>query len=503
MRIFTILLSVFLLSTTAEAAADCSTPRAAVNSLFIGLDAESPVDGDFCFELSEENQSDAERLAGQLLQVLDAKGLFIQINDFPEEANPFDEASEPIEHYELHKELPILYVKKSDLGWNYAQESVNAVSGLYSETFSSISLWFQNLLPQFFSEPLLLNLRPWQMLWLSVLVFSGLFLGFLMHSVIGARIRKAIQNRGHKMDAALYARVRIPTILLSTGLMLLWGVSDLQLTIKPSLFLYYCAKGMISLSVVMLSLRLIDVFGRILEEKAAETEGRMDDQLVPVAIRVAKLFAALVGLIFVLQNIGVNVSALIASLGVGGIAIALAAKDTLANVFGSITIFTDRPFQVGDVVSIDGVVGSVEDVGLRSTRIRTPSNSLLSIPNATVANSKIDNLGARDFRRTKVILGLTYGTSTKDINAFVEGVRAILEATEEVKKDNYEVHFVEFGPSSLDIITSFYLKVEGWHHEMVVRSKINMEIIRLSEKLGVDFAFPSQSIYVESVPKKA
>jgi MscS family membrane protein len=285
--------------------------------------------------------------------------------------------------------------------------------------------------------------------------------------------------------------------------MLLWGVSDLQLTIKPSLFLYYCAKGMISLSVVMLSLRLIDVFGRILEEKAAETEGRMDDQLVPVAIRVAKLFAALVGLIFVLQNIGVNVSALIASLGVGGIAIALAAKDTLANVFGSITIFTDRPFQVGDVVSIDGVVGSVEDVGLRSTRIRTPSNSLLSIPNATVANSKIDNLGARDFRRTKVILGLTYGTSTKDINAFVEGVRAILEATEEVKKDNYEVHFVEFGPSSLDIITSFYLKVEGWHHEMVVRSKINMEIIRLSEKLGVDFAFPSQSIYVESVPKKA
>ena len=123
--------------------------------------------------------------------------------------------------------------------------------------------------------------------------------------------------------------------------------------------------------------------------KSRTDQGRMDDQLIPVAIRVAKLFAALIGLIFVLQNIGVNVSALIASLGVGGIAVALAAKDTLANVFGSITIFTDRPFQVGDAVNIDGVVGAVEEVGLRSTRIRTASNSVLSIPNAAVANAKL------------------------------------------------------------------------------------------------------------------
>jgi len=304
------------------------------------------------------------------------------------------------------------------------------------------------------------------------------------------------------MDDVLYARVRNPVILLTVGLVLLWGISDLQLTIKPSLFLYYIAKGLISLSVVLISMRLIDVFGRILEEKAAETEGRMDDQLVPVAIRVAKLFAAHIGLIFVLQNIGVNVSALIASLGVGGIAVALAAKDTLANVFGSITIFTDRPFQVGDAVNIDGVVGAVEEVGLRSTRIRTASNSVLSIPNAAVANAKIDNLGAREFRRVKVNLGLTYGTSTENITAFVEGVRNILSNTEEVNQGNAEVHFLEFGASSLDVMTSYYLRVDGWHDEMVVRSKINMEIIRLAETLGVDFAFPSQSLYVESLPSK-
>jgi MscS family membrane protein len=503
MRFLFLLFLALGLTPPAQAAADCTTPQSAVKSLFLGLGADSPQDSDFCFDLAAEDASESERLAGQLLQVLDARGLFIQMKAFPEEPNPVDEAGERIEHYALHADLPVIFVEKTESGWHYAQSATTAVGSLYSETFSGLSLWFQNLLPQIFSQPVLLNVRPWQALWLGILLFGGLFLGFLAHSVVGARIRQAIQNRGHKMDAELYARVRLPTLLLSTGGVLLWGVSDLQLTIKPSLFLHYAAKGMVSLAVVMLTMRLIDVFGRILEEKADATEGRMDDQLVPVAIRIAKLFAGLVGLIFVMQNIGVDVSALIASLGVGGIAIALAAKDTLANVFGSVTIFTDRPFQVGDTVKIDGVVGTVEEVGLRSTRIRTASNSLLSIPNATVANSNIDNLGARNYRRTKVTLGLTYGTSTEQITDFVEGVRGILESTETVKKDNYEVHFIEFGPSSLDIITSYYLSVDGWHDEMIVKSEINMNIIRLAEKLGVDFAFPSQSIYVESLPKRS
>ena len=229
----------------------------------------------------------------------------------------------------------------------------------------------------------------------------------------------------------------------------------------------------------------------------------MDDQLIPVAIRISKLFAALVGLIFVLQNIGVNVSALIASLGVGGIAVALAAKDTLANVFGSVTIFTDRPFQVGDAISINGNVGSVEEVGLRSTRIRTGANSLLTVPNAAVVNATIDNLGAREFRRVRATLGLTYGTPTETIEAFMKGVEKILESTEEVRKDNYVVHFVEFGPSSLDILVQYHLQVDGWSHELQVRTAINLEIIRLTEQLGVDFAFPSQSLYVETLPDKS
>ena len=501
--LFLIFLFLMSFGSSAYAAADCSTPRSAADSLFTGLAVESPSNADFCFATPSKSGSDAERLANQLLQVLDARGLFIQLNDLPNEAQPLTEDGQPTEHVALHRDLPEIYLVPENGAWQYSSDSMTAISELYRETFSAISLWFQNLLPKVFSEPLLLGVRPWQLLWFSVLIFSGLFIGFIAHSVVGARIRQAIEHAGHKMDASLYARVRVPTILLTTGAVLLWGVSDLQLTIKPSLFLYYCAKGMISLAVVLLSMRLIDVFGRILEERAAATEGRMDDQLIPVAIRISKLFAALVGLIFVLQNIGVNVSALIASLGVGGIAVALAAKDTLANVFGSVTIFTDRPFQVGDLVSINGHVGSVEEVGLRSTRIRTGANSLLTVPNASIVNATIDNLGAREFRRVKANLGLTYGTPTEKIEAFMAGIHEILESTEEVRKDNYEVHFLEFGPSSLDIFVNFHIKVDGWHHEMAVRSKINLDVIRLTERLGVDFAFPSQSLYVETLPQKS
>ena len=502
-HLFLLFVALLSLNSTAHAAADCSTPRQAADSLFTGLAAESPTDADFCFHSASNEDSDAERLANQLLQVLDARGLFIQLNELPNEAKPLNENEQPIEHVDLHPEIPEIYLVPQGDSWKYSEDSMSAISELYRDTFSGISLWFQNLLPKVFSEPMLLGLRPWQLLWFAVLLFSGLFIGFLAHSVVGARIRQAIEKAGHRMDAELYARVRVPTILLTTGTILLWGVSDLQLTIKPSLFLYYAAKGMISLAVVLLSMRLIDVFGRILEERAGETEGRMDDQLIPVAIRISKLFAALVGLIFVLQNIGVNVSALIASLGVGGIAVALAAKDTLANVFGSVTIFTDRPFQVGDAISINGNVGSVEEVGLRSTRIRTGANSLLTVPNAAVVNATIDNLGAREFRRVRATLGLTYGTPTEKIEAFMKGVEKILESTEEVRKDNYVVHFVEFGPSSLDILVQYHLQVDGWSHELQVRTAINLEIIRLTEQLGVDFAFPSQSLYVETLPDKS
>jgi MscS family membrane protein len=307
---------------------------------------------------------------------------------------------------------------------------------------------------------------------------------------------------GKEVDSALYKKLRRPTVWILLGIVLSWGIPDLQFKVEVSFVLFFIAKLLISLAAVLLAMRVIDVVAGIMEEKASATEGRMDDQLVPILVKMMRMFVGVLGLIFVLQNLGVNVSALVAGLGVGGIAIALAAKDTLANVFGSITIFTDQPFHVGDLVDIDGVIGSVEEVGLRSTRVRTPSGSVMTIPNARVANSKIDNIGAREYRRSRGVLGLSYSTAPADLTAFVEGFREILAASKDVVTEKTEVHFTDFGASSLDVMFSFYLDVPGWHDELVVRSEINMAIMDLAAKLSVSFAFPSQSLYIESMPKR-
>ena len=500
MRYLLVFLMLFGSIQNTAAAADCVSPRAAVESLFIGLGTESTSATDFCFDM--EDPEDSQRIAGLMLQILDAKGLFVQVADFSLESAPLDAEGFAIETFPIHGELQSVYVEKIGDNWEFSRDSLSDVPAIYAETFSSISLWIQNILPAVFLQPIVWDIRLWQVVWLSALVVSGWFLGWLSFRILCVWLAKAGKMFGKEVDSALYKKLRRPTVWILLGLVLSWGIPDLQFKVGVSLVLFFIAKLLISLAAVLLAMRVIDVVSGIMEEKASASEGRMDDQLVPILIKMMRMFVGVLGLIFVLQNLGVNVSALVAGLGVGGIAIALAAKDTLANVFGSITIFTDQPFHVGDLVDIDGVVGSVEEVGLRSTRVRTPSGSVMAIPNARVANSKIDNIGAREYRRSRGVLGLSYSTAPADLTAFVEGFREILAASKDVVTEKSEVHFTDFGASSLDVMFSFYLDVPGWHDELVAKSEINMAIMDLAAKLSVSFAFPSQSLYIESMPKR-
>ena len=164
-------------------------------------------------------------------------------------------------------------------------------------------------------------------------------------------------------------------------------------------------------------------------------------------------------------------------------------------------IFLDRPFHVGDwVILPGGVEGTVEEIGFRSTRVRTFYGSVVTVPNSQVTKGSIDNMGLRKHRRLKATIGLTYDTPPDRLQAMVEGIRAILAANPHIFKGSYEVHFRDFGPSSLDILVYSFLEVPDWHHELTERSRIFMEILRLAEHLGVRFAYPSTSLYVKSTP---
>ena len=180
------------------------------------------------------------------------------------------------------------------------------------------------------------------------------------------------------------------------------------------------AVGMLfSIGVFWILYGLVAPLERSLIKLTAKTESDLDDQLVPLVIKTSRIAIVILGLLTLIQELGINVFSLLAGLGVGGLAIALAAKDTAANFFGSLMILFDQPFKIGDWIKISDMEGTVEDIGFRSTRIRTFYDSQIIIPNSTVASSQIDNLGKRNFRRTVETLGLTYSTSKENLELFI------------------------------------------------------------------------------------
>jgi MscS family membrane protein len=238
----------------------------------------------------------------------------------------------------------------------------------------------------------------------------------------------------------------------------------------------------------------------MLDRRAAKTATKLDDQLVPIVRKSLKLVVSIIGTVFILQNLNVDVGSLLAGLGLGGLAFALAAKDTVANFFGSIMIFIDKPFHVGDWIQIgDDVEGTVEEVGFRTTRVRTFYNSMLTVPNARVTDSCVDNLGARQYRRYKADLSLTYNTPPAKISAFCEGVRQLIESLPGMRKDFYLVEFTEFGDSGLNIMVYSFMHTPDWDTELRVRTNFNLAILQLAEDLGVEFAFPTRTLHVDSV----
>ena len=207
----------------------------------------------------------------------------------------------------------------------------------------------------------------------------------------------------------------------------------------------------------------------------------------------------IVGGLMIIQNLGYNVTSILAGLGLGGLAVALAAKDTLSNIFGSLVILFDRPFVVGDWIHFDKVEGTVESIGFRSTQIKTFYDSVISVPNFTIANAQIDNMGKRKFRRTRFTLGITYSTPPEKIQSFIKEIQNIIQKHPKTKKDYYQVSFSGYADSSLNIFVNFFLQVANWNEELQFRQDVFLEILKLAQTLQVEFAFPSQSLYIEKM----
>jgi len=252
------------------------------------------------------------------------------------------------------------------------------------------------------------------------------------------------------------------------------------------------------IAAVWTAFAFIDLGTKYWTRLAKTTDTRFDDLLVPLVAKSLKLFALCMGLLTVAQTFDLPILGLMGGLGLGGAALALASKDTVSNFFGSVTVLFDRPFEVGDWIITDGAEGTVEAVGFRSTRIRTFYNSLITLPNSLLTTSVVDNMGRRRFRRIKTTIGVQYDTTPEQLDAFCEGIRELIRRHPYTRKDYYHVYFNDFGPSSLDIMLYCFVACPDWAVELRERHRLLADIMRLANKLNVNFAFPTRTVHLFS-----
>ena len=248
--------------------------------------------------------------------------------------------------------------------------------------------------------------------------------------------------------------------------------------------------------------RLVDVIEYYLNRVVGRTATKMDDMLVPAIRKAMRVTIAIVAALLISENIlgPDRVRTLIATAGVGGIAVALAAKDTIANFFGSITIFADRPFQMGDTLKIDDDWATVEEVGFRSTKVRTFYGHLLTIPNSNMANSKIENVSKRPYIRRVSNITITYDSGHSKAEKAVDIIKDVLGGVPEASGDSERpprVYFSEFNDWSLNIYMSYWVQPPDYWLYYEVNERVNLEIMKRFEAEGIEFAFPSQTLYVK------
>jgi len=227
-----------------------------------------------------------------------------------------------------------------------------------------------------------------------------------------------------------------------------------------------------------------------------KSESDLDDQLLPVVRKTLKILIWSIGVIIALNNVGFEVGAVLAGMGIGGLALAMAAKDTVSNLFGGIMIFTDKPFIIRDRVKIEGFDGIVEEIGIRSTRLRTLAGRIITIPNAKFTDGIVENISSEPTRKVALNLGLTYDTQPDKMELAMKLLKEINDANPHVR-ENPIISFNAFGDFSLGILFIYYI-LSG-EDILGVQSEMNMEILKQFNANGLDFAFPTQTIQAEII----
>ncbi|MFH0862330.1 MAG: mechanosensitive ion channel family protein [Candidatus Altiarchaeota archaeon] len=347
------------------------------------------------------------------------------------------------------------------------------------------------LLATYFGNTLLEYIKALTIILLSVIV------GKLAYLIINRYLKKLTEKTNTRLDDMLIDAIEEPLLVAIVAGGIYIALQTLTVPPETMDILSNILTAIFILDAVWLAIRTIDiVIKEILMPLTSKTNSTLDDQLIPIISKGFKAMIAILGLLIILSRFGIDITALIAGLGIGGLAIALASKDTVENMFGAFAILLDKPFMVKDRIIIEGVTGDVLEVGLRSTRILTLDNTELYIPNSKIVTSRLENISRPDRSIVKnVKLNLTYETPGEKVKEALETVKKILAETDGVDHSRQPTAvFNKFDDSSLEIYVKYWVEDYLKHYD--TGSRVNLQIKERFEKAGIAFAYPTQKIVI-------
>jgi len=358
---------------------------------------------------------------------------------------------------------------------------------------------------EFLKDSSILGVENWRMGSLLVAVLAGLVVGRLVRFFIemaGNRLKRRTED--HVLGMVLDCLAK-PASFLCFALALRGGFAILALKNTRLLGMSesFCSV-LYAMAIGYAMYRLVDLLDHYMSRWASRTETKIDDMLVPMIRKSLRITIVIIIAVFVLQNVlDQDLTTILASLGVGGLAIALAAQDTIKNFFGSLMILLDKPFQIGDRVVIAGHDGPVEEVGFRTTKIRTLDGHLVTLPNSSVVNDTVRNISSRPYIKRVANITITYDTSPEKAERAVEIIREILDNHEGMDPEfPARVYFNDFGDWALNILVIYWYHPPEYWDYLAFCQKVNLEILRRCNEEGIDFAFPSQTLYLQNDDKR-
>lgn len=325
------------------------------------------------------------------------------------------------------------------------------------------------------------------------ILIGGIIVAKICYWIIGKYVKKLTEKTKSKLDDLLIDKLEEPVVYGIGILGFFWGFQRLHFGQGVDNFFEHVFTIVFTLNITWLIVRTVDA---IVEEYimpfVERSDSDLDDQLMPLIRKVFKLILWCLGIIIGLNNAGFDVAALIAGLGIGGLALALAAQDTVKNIFGGIMVYLDKPFRIGDRIVISGFDGIVEEIGIRSTRIRTLEGRLITIPNGQFSESPIENISREPARKIVLNLGLVYETSPEQMQQALDILKQIALDNQSVTNEPL-VSFNNWGASSIGVMLVYF--IEPGQDILQTQTNINLEILKQFNAAGLVFAYPTQTIY--------